>query len=131
MSVFEDCVNLKNIKIPPTVKEIGDYSFVRCKGLEIMELPAGLLTLGSGVFRECSGIKSIEIPASVREIKSNILAKSNIELKVSPENMQTVRLLKTRLKRTLARLFLTLALWEGYASSWKIGCVRLKIGFVG
>jgi hypothetical protein len=50
---------------------------------------------------------------------------------VSPENVQTVRLLKTRLKRTLARLFLTLALWAYVVPSGESEAFTVPTSSVG
>ncbi len=65
---FVDCVALKKVEIPDTVKSIGEAAFDGCTLLSEITLPEGLETIEGWAFNDCVGIKSIVIPASVKDI---------------------------------------------------------------
>ena len=65
--------NVKAIKLPDTVKSIGDFAFAGCAMLESLTIPANVEEIGEGAFAECtametltfaSGSKLTEIPKS-------------------------------------------------------------------
>lgn len=61
--------NLKSVKLPPNLTEIGNYAFgytgLQCE----LELPAGLLTIGESAFIGCKGLTgSLVIPEGVTVI---------------------------------------------------------------
>lgn len=66
---FEGCINLKNVEFSKDSKsmEIGDYAFYECASLDSVSLPSGA-TLSTGVFQDCSELKYLKLPAVQREI---------------------------------------------------------------
>ena len=73
--VFEDCVNLKYVKIPEGVTELSDYMFYNATGLESIDLPSTLKKINLYSFYGCTSLKSITIPNSVTEIQQYAFAK--------------------------------------------------------
>lgn len=65
---FEDCINLKHVKIPENITELSDYMFYNATSLESVELPSHLTKIGTGAFIRCNSLKSIVIPKTVTEI---------------------------------------------------------------
>ena len=70
-NAFDDCSFLNSITIPAAVKEIGDYAF-RYAGLKSLsfEEHSTLETIGSEAFYSCE-LSEICIPSSVKEINYN------------------------------------------------------------
>lgn len=64
---FASC-DFTSIKIPSTVKKIGDGTFQDCMDLESVELPEGLVEIGDFAFATCESLTEIEIPDSVEKI---------------------------------------------------------------
>jgi hypothetical protein len=64
---FVDCDNLKAVKLPPTVKTIGDYAFFECNMLNSVTLPDGLTSINYGAFSSC-GLTSIALPDGLKKI---------------------------------------------------------------
>ena len=92
-SVFEDCVSLRSVVLPLSLKSIGKDAFRSCSslsdlnlkdlsGLErieisafqacgslaILDLPESLKRIGEEAFNGCSSIKSVSLPSSVETV---------------------------------------------------------------
>lgn len=67
---FNDCRQLKCLRIPHTVKSIGLGAFDRCRQLVEVELSEGLEQIESQAFSGCSSLKRIKIPSTVKVIAS-------------------------------------------------------------
>ena len=64
-SAFYDCVFLKNIELPNSLKEIGYSVFYNCSQVKTVVIPNGVKKIDSYAFNECSALESIYIPSSV------------------------------------------------------------------
>ena len=64
---FSRCYNLKVVRFPESVREIGDYAFEHCESLYEVILP-NIDTIYEGTFQSCSSLGYIEIPNTVKEI---------------------------------------------------------------
>ena len=58
---FEDCTLLKNVDIPDTVKEIGQFAFSGA-GVENLHLPTSLEQLSGGAFEKTKSLKKLYVP---------------------------------------------------------------------
>ena len=71
---FQNCVNLKKINLPKTVKSTAGGSFCSggafsgCTNLESLVIPDGVTTIDIRTFFGCSSLTELTIPASVQEI---------------------------------------------------------------
>ncbi len=75
---FAECrFCLREIEIPSSVEEIGDYAFYECENLSRVKLNEGLKKIGSLVFSEYSTIQSIRIPSSVEEMGARAIEACN------------------------------------------------------
>jgi len=57
--------NLKEIHIPSTVKEIGNYAFRMCTALRELNFPEGLEKLHDFIADGCDSLNSVRLPASL------------------------------------------------------------------
>lgn len=73
-NVFYGCSALVDVKLPKTLRYIGEQFFGQCTALEKIELPDGLISIGSKAFMLCTGIKQIVIPKSVRIIGTTVFS---------------------------------------------------------
>ena len=64
---FKDC-GLTSINIPNSVTRIGDYAFSGCSGLTSISIPDGLTSIGECAFEECEGLTSITMPFGLTSI---------------------------------------------------------------
>jgi len=69
---FWNCVNLKKVVIPSTVKELGICSLGGCYNLKDLVLPNGVTNIKSQAFFYSIGLRSISIPSTVRKIGDGV-----------------------------------------------------------
>ena len=60
---------LKEVKIPSSVKYIGELAFVECNKISKLTISDGVKYIGSYAFCNCRSIKSLYIPKSVTRIE--------------------------------------------------------------
>ena len=68
------CSHLTEIEIPQSVTRIGVGAFCRCLRLQEITLPNHLTEIGSYAFQWCTGITSMTIPKSVLSVGQGIFA---------------------------------------------------------
>lgn len=78
---IEYCDNLKNIKIPNSVKSLNYFNIAACAGLEKLTIPNGVTTTGGqdGKFYNCTGLKELTMPASMLFNNGDFTNCTNIE----------------------------------------------------
>lgn len=64
---FYRCKELRSITLPESVKEIGEEAFYFC-GIEELTIPGNVKVIGDSAFFRCKNLRSVYIPESVREI---------------------------------------------------------------
>ena len=64
-------VALKEITIPESVSEIGDYAFKCCEGLEEISLSKSITQINKETFAHCKQLKRLEINNNIKRIASN------------------------------------------------------------
>ena len=67
-SVFSNCQNLREIKIPEGVKILENSTFEGCSSLETIILPQQLSKLYQSVFKDCVSLSNIELPETISNI---------------------------------------------------------------
>lgn len=67
---FSNCETLRNIQLPENLEIIGDRAFQNCSILKRLSLPSALTYLGSYAFQYCYDLTDVEIPAGIGTIQS-------------------------------------------------------------
>ena len=67
-NLYVNGVLVKDLIIPNSVTNIGDYAFYNCTSLTSVTIPDSVTSIGLGAFQGCSGLTSITIPDSVTRI---------------------------------------------------------------
>lgn len=57
---FFECLNLKSVTIPNTVRFIGEGAFFNCTGLTSITIPNSVTAMGEGTFFNCSNLTSVK-----------------------------------------------------------------------
>ena len=57
-----------SVKLPNTIKKIGNDAFKNCENLESINIPNSVTSIGDGAFSWCENLESINIPNSVSSI---------------------------------------------------------------
>ena len=65
---FYNCLNLKEISIPSTVKTIGNYAFAACRNATKISIPDSITYIDEAAFKACNSLTSLNIPSGVTQI---------------------------------------------------------------
>ncbi len=73
---FQKQVDIKEIRIPATVRSIGEGAFLNCAGLQKVTFAEGseLTLLGKSAFARCTSLTSIELPSSLKKVYQRTFA---------------------------------------------------------
>ena len=63
-----DSVSIETVKLPPSLKTIGDNCFYNCHNLTNVEFNSGLLSIGYMAFHGCSSLTNVSLPSTVTTI---------------------------------------------------------------
>lgn len=64
--------SITSIKIPDTVKVIGNYAFTMCSGLKSVTLPDSVESIGIRAFELCSSLSEVNFPSHKIEMSSKV-----------------------------------------------------------
>lgn len=67
-NAFENCKELKAVKIPAGISKVGTYVFKNCTSLAEVNIPEGYTALPNYMFNGCTALKSIKLPNSLTSI---------------------------------------------------------------
>ena len=72
-AAFITCTNLRSVKIPSTVREIGPRAFSDCWNLTNITFASdsGLTTVGESAFTNCTSLTSITFPKTLSRLGAN------------------------------------------------------------
>lgn len=73
-NAFDGCECLEEIQLPRTIQEIGMNAFGGCKKLTQIKLPTGLKKLQIDTFAYCGRLKHVILPEGLEEIGVNAFA---------------------------------------------------------
>ena len=65
---FEHCTALESVKLPSTLKKIGNRVFADCRLLESIVIPEEVVEIGTEAFRECNKLKAVVLPSTLKTI---------------------------------------------------------------
>jgi len=63
--IFKGCIVMTSIKLPQSLKAIGNETFADCISLISITLPDSLVSLAGNTFNNCSSLPELTIPAGV------------------------------------------------------------------
>ena len=88
---FENCINLKKVKLSNNIEKIPKNCFGNCTSLEKVILPTKLETIEEYAFEKCTSLKSIVIPNGVKEIHDGAFCNcKNLKEIVIPSSMTKI-----------------------------------------
>ena len=88
--LFYDRYALKRVKLPKTLKTIGNSAFYRCYLLNHVEIPEGVTSIGSGAFYECSALDDITLSKDLKSIGSSAFYRTALKQIALPEGLENI-----------------------------------------
>lgn len=62
------CKTVRQIRLPDTIEEVGDWAFAYCDELREIRLPCKEIRFGRGIFRECGRIRRVIVEGKPADI---------------------------------------------------------------
>ena len=88
---FAELYDLESVKIPNTVKSIGEGSFFACSFLDGVEIPDSVEIIGAGAFKDCSWMQTIYIGNGLKWIETDAFKGcSNLQKIMLPEGLESI-----------------------------------------
>lgn len=82
--------DIKEIKIPDSVKRINASAFEGCGKLERIDIPEGVTSIGSRSFVDCSALTQITLPSTIKTIEENAFMYSGLTDITIPEGVTSI-----------------------------------------
>ena len=74
---FISCSHIESVKLPSSLKYIGESAFLYCIRLKEINIPKGCETIGRAAFGNCTGLQKIVLPATLSSLGDNAFGKNN------------------------------------------------------
>ena len=87
---FSGLSNLKEVKLPETITEIGAYAFSGCSVLEKINIPTGVTKINNGTFGACKALVGITLPQGLRSIDNSAFSGAGLQSIVLPEKLEII-----------------------------------------
>ena len=88
---FAGCSALEIVKLPSTLKKIGDGAFIDCKALESIVIPEGVSEIADNCFAGCTALESVNLPSTLKKIGIRAFADCRLfESIVIPEGVEEI-----------------------------------------
>ncbi len=73
-NAFKSNLEITSVKMPESVKTIGDYAFSGCDNLQEVEFSSSLQVIGDYAFEKCTYLSEIKLPSSVTQIGMGVFS---------------------------------------------------------
>ena len=86
-SHYHECSgsDVVSVKLPRTLKKLGDYAFYNCRKLKEVFVPSSLMCIGSDVFMNCRSLNKIYLRSDISDITGlkQVLSRISSEIEVT------------------------------------------------
>lgn len=84
------CINLTDIQLPRSLKELGEGCFQECISLSHISLPKGIKSLSRELFKWCESLENVILPDSLTDIGSRAFIYCDRLHTVKPADMTSL-----------------------------------------
>ena len=86
---FYECDGLKEVKLPSTLKEIGEYAF-SYSPIEKIIIPDGVEEIEDFAFCACEKLKNVDLPSTLKEISWGVFSRTGLTKVIIPEGVEKI-----------------------------------------
>lgn len=87
---FFECLNLRRVVLPTSIKTIEVEAFARCENLTEINIPEGVERIGDSAFWYCSNLTSIDLPQSLLAIDNCAFDRANLSSVIIPNGVTEI-----------------------------------------
>lgn len=89
---FTNCVNLKDVWVPHTIKRIGNNAFANCRNLQSINGMPKAEHIGNNAFAMCTKLDNLILPSTINTLGSTILRNNpnKVYSRMSEEQMSAL-----------------------------------------
>ena len=66
--LLRNCISLKEVRLPKTVRAVGNFAFFNCDGIVSLDIPEGVTKIGNRAFGLCDSLVSVKMTNNVTSI---------------------------------------------------------------
>ena len=70
--VFQYCSKVETVRLPESLRNIGDFAFHYCEALVHVDISSGVNEIGKGAFHWCLSLETVTIPEGVVHLPDSI-----------------------------------------------------------
>lgn len=85
---FEDCILLTSISLPDSLEEIGNSCFARCSTLQRISFPMSLKKIGNSILAGCTMLQNVAIPEGVQNLNGAFSGCTNLRMITLPQSLK-------------------------------------------
>ena len=86
---FYECDELKEVKLPSTLKKIGEYAF-SYSPIEKIIIPDGVEEIEDSAFYSCDKLKEVDLPSTLKEISWDVFSRTGLTKVIIPEGVEKI-----------------------------------------
>lgn len=88
---FRGCKSLSDLIMPEGLQTIGKEAFAECTSLSNLKFSEGLQAIGQGAFKNCTSLGKIQFPSGLQEISGEAFVGCTLLTEVKlPDNLQLI-----------------------------------------
>ena len=125
-AAFQNCINLRNVRLPESITRIGAFAFTRCTSLTSIILPSELTKIEWSTFGECTSLSEVVLPEKLNSIEREAFyGCSNLHSIILPESLNSIGIKAFFECNSLKSIILPDHLWSiGHSAFY--GCSSLE-----
>ena len=70
--MFKGCIKLETVKLPKSLKSVGEQAFERCLSLECIEIPENVTEIEKRAFANCKKLKKVIVHGKIKKLGDGV-----------------------------------------------------------
>ena len=89
-NAFDCCNSLSNVKLYEGLTTVYHHAFYGCLGLREITIPEGVTWIDTWAFADCNNLTSVVFPSTLKKINERVFCNCNLQSLTLPSALQTI-----------------------------------------